>query len=372
MNKNPPKINNTSKDELSPELQKLHQMLETADLPVELSDRAQANIERVQRLFGSSQFYTALDNTYRFIELVIDLPWNKRSEDNLDLQVAGEILETTHYGLRLIKDRILEYIAVLALQKEAKRSSEREEVIRSLQKRGVGMSPVLMFTGLPGVGKTSIAYSVAKAMNREFIRIAMGGMGSASHLRGDPQMMSGSEPGMIVKGLRRAQTKNPVILLDEIDRAAEAARADIMGVLLELLDPQQNSEFMDYYLNYPFDLSEVMFLCSGNKTAGISNAVLDRMEVIQMPGYTDEEKIIIAREYLLPQALQVAGMDKDDVVIEEAVWPLITRPLGFDAGIRTMNRTVEAVIRRCARQRVSGTTKKFVVNEENIRDYVPE
>ncbi|MCA9091576.1 MAG: AAA family ATPase, partial [Planctomycetaceae bacterium] len=231
--------------------------------------------------------------------------------------------------------------------------------------------PFLFLVGLPGIGKTSIAYTVAKAMNREFIRIPMGGMGSALQLRGESRITPEAEPGQVIKGLRRAQTKNPVILLDEIDRTAEQARAQIMGVLLELLDPEQNFEFTDYFINYPFDLSEVVFLASANNTAGISNAVLDRMEVIKMPGYTDDEKIVIARDYLLPRQLKITGMPEGTIVFAPDVWPSITRPFGYDAGIRTMSRMINSVVRKAAIRMAEGRGETFEITNENIKDFLP-
>ncbi|MBU1110342.1 AAA family ATPase [Patescibacteria group bacterium] len=357
---------------LLPEIKELYEQLKESDMPIGLREKTERMLESLHRSSKSVSYHAMLDNTHRYFNWVIKLPWGTTSKDNLDLQKASDVLESTHHGLQKIKDRILEYIAILTLQEEASKSTERKDALEKLYQQGAAQSPVLMFVGLPGVGKTSIAYSIARALNRKFIRIPMGGLGSAAQLRGEPQTQMSAEPGMIIKGLQRAQTKNPVILLDEIDRISDVARSDVMGVLLELLDPRQNFAFTDYYINYPFNLSQVLFICSGNKIGGISNAVLDRMEVIQMPGYTDEEKLVIARDYLLPQTLLVTGMTKDDVSITDDVWPEIIRPFGFDAGIRTTNRVLETVVRRCARQRVSGVSKKFVINEENLRDYLPD
>ena len=256
-----------------------------------------------------------------------------------------------------------------------KRSAEDEESIKARKevvKQGAMASPVLFFVGLPGIGKTSISYTIAKAMNRKFQRIAMGGMGDALQLRGQSRMHAEAEPGQVVKALVNAGTKNPVILLDEIDRTAEQARAQIMGVLLELLDPEQNFAFRDNYIDYPIDLSSVMFLASANNTGGISNAVLDRMEVIKMPGYSDDEKIVIAKEYLLPRQLRITGMPEDAIEFDEEVWPEITRPLGFDAGIRTMERTINAVVRKAAKKKVLGRGDTFKITRENIKEYLPK
>lgn len=354
------------------EIQDLVDKVDEAKLPPELHNKAQRMLKSLNREYGSSSYNATYDQTERYIDWIINLPWDKRSKDNLDVDHARETLESTHYGLEEIKERILEYIAILKLQKQARESEQRQTALQEMRKQGHQGSPVLFFVGLPGIGKTSISYTIAKALDREFIRIPMGGMGSALQLRGESRVKAESAPGQVIKGLRRAGTKNPVVLLDEIDRTAEQARAQIMGVLLELLDPEQNFEFSDYYIDHPFDLSEVMFIASANNTGGISNAVLDRMELIKMPGYNDDEKIHIAREYLLPRQLVVTGMPKDVIKFEEGVWEEIARPLGYDAGIRTMERTLNSIVRKAALKMVEGRGEEFIINSENIKEYLPK
>lgn len=356
----------------APELKRLIAIVEGAELPEELRMKVDRELRSLQRQYGEPGYNSAYDRADRYIDWVTDLPWNKRSEDNLDVDVARDILETTHYGLDKIKERILEYIAVLRLQQKARDDAERLKAVGEIEKQGEQAFPVLFLVGLPGIGKTSIAYTVAKAMNREFIRIPMGGMGSALQLRGESRMNPEAEPGQVIKGLRRAQTKNPLILLDEIDRTAEQARAQIMGVLLELLDPEQNFEFSDYFIDFPFNLSEVMFMGSANNTAGISNAVLDRMELIKMPGYTDDEKIVISRDYLLPRQLKITGMPPDTITFADDVWPAITRPFGYDAGIRTMSRMINAVVRKAALRMAEGRGEKFTITNDNIKEFLPQ
>ncbi len=355
----------------APELKELIKRLESADIPPELHSKVDRELRSLNRQYGEVGYNAAFDQAERYIDWITNLPWNKRSEDNLDVDKAREILETTHYGLQSVKERIIEYIAVLRLQKLAREDAEHNAVVKETVKQGGQAAPVIFLVGLPGIGKTSIAYTVAKALNREFIRIPMGGMGSALQLRGESRVNPEAEPGRVIKGLRRAGTKNPLILLDEIDRTAEQARAQIMGVLLELLDPEQNFEFTDYFIDYPFDLSEVMFMASANNTAGISNAVLDRMELIKMPGYTDEEKIVIARDYLLPRQLKLTGMPADAITFAEDVWPAITRPLGYDAGIRTMSRIINAVVRKAALRMAEGRGEKFEITNDNIKEFMP-
>jgi len=193
----------------------------------------------------------------------------------------------------------------------------------------------------------------------------------ALYLRGQSRAYADAEPGAIIKALRRAGTKNPVILLDEIDRVDEKARATIMGVLVELLDPEQNAAYSDHYIDYPFDLSEVLFIATSNNTSNISTAVLDRLEPLLMPSYTDEEKITIGRDYVLKSVLEEASLPEGSIQIAPEVWPKIVRPLGFDSGIRTLERTINTIVRRAARQIVSGGAKQFVINEKNILEFLP-
>lgn len=353
------------------EIQRLIERTDQAELPPELLTKTRRILSSLNRQHGTDGYNTAYDQAERYIDWITNLPWTKKSEDNLDIDKARAILEETHYGLEKIKERILEFISVLRLQKQAADDATRSAVVKEAQAQGHQAQPVLFFVGLPGIGKTSIAYTIARALNREFIRIPMGGMGSALQLRGESRTTAEAEPGQVIKGLRRAQTSNPVILLDEIDRTAEQARAQIMGVLLELLDPEQNFAFADYYIDFPFNLSNVLFLASANNTGGISNAVLDRMELIKMPGYNDDEKIVIARDYLLPKQLRISGMSPDTITFNDDVWPAITRPLGYDAGIRTMERTINAVVRKVALRIAEGRGEQFVISVDNVKEFLP-
>jgi ATP-dependent Lon protease len=355
-----------------PEIQALVDKLKNAtDVPGELRTKAERILISLNRTFGAEGYNTDYDQADRYIDWVVNLPWNKESEDNLDIDKARQILEETHYGLESIKTRILEYLAVLRSQKLAQDDPERAQVVKKAQEQGHMAQPVIFFVGLPGIGKTSISYTIARAMNKEFIRVPFGGMGSAMVLRGESRVVPEAEPGSIIKGLRRAGTRNPVILLDEIDRTAEQARAQIMGVLLELLDPEQNFAFSDYYIDYPFNLSRVMFIASANNTAGIANAALDRMELIKMPGYSDEEKIVIARDYILPKQLRLSGLPPDTINFAPDVWKSIARPFGYDAGIRMMERTVNAVVRKVALRMAEGRGVKFEITLDNVKDYMP-
>jgi ATP-dependent Lon protease len=242
------------------------------------------------------------------------------------------------------------------------------------QKKELGRfhAPVLFFVGLAGTGKTTFARSIAEALGRQFARIPFGGLSSALDLRGMSKVQPEAEPGQILKALRRVGTKNPVILLDELDRIAPSAQGEIMGVLLELLDPEQNGHFIDHYVDYPFDLSEVIFVATANNTRSISTAVLDRLEIIQMPSYTDEEKIHIASHYLLPRLLNDSGMAPDALQVEDPVWKHVARLSGYDPGIRSVERKVESMVRNAAFRTVTGKGQKFVISEGNAKEFIEE
>jgi ATP-dependent Lon protease len=346
------------------ELDKLRSKLSGVTLPPLLLEKAETMIGRAATSYKYGGQFTGFDQTASYIDWITNLPWDKRSEDNLDISHAKEILEKHHYGLHDIKDRILEYLSVMKLEIDQSRTSV--DIRRNFMR-----APILFFVGLVGTGKTTIARSIAFAMNRQFVRIPFGGMGSALDLRGQSRMHPDAEVGQLMKALRRAGTKNPVILLDELDRVAEHARADIMGVLVELLDPEQNVAFTDHYIDFPFDLSETLFIATANNTGNISTAVMDRLEPIQMPSYSDEEKIIIAKSYVFPNILKDAGLTPSQLSIAEDVWPLIVRPLGFDSGIRTLERTVNGVCRKVARMVVEQHVQAVVITTENVKQFLP-
>ena len=342
------------------EVNNLEKKISSVVLPPELKDKLFLMIERLSRMVRYGDYSSLYDKTSRYIDWVTSLPFDKKSKDILDLNNAQKILDKYHYGLKQIKERILEYISVLNLK------SKKDDT-------KITQAPILCFVGLVGTGKTTIAQSIAEAMGRRFVRIPFGGMGDPLDLRGQSRLRSDSEPGLIVKSLRRVGVKNPVILLDEIDRVATEGRASIMGVLVELLDPEQNHAFQDHFIDYPFDLSEVLFIATCNNTTNISVAVMDRLEPIQMPSYTDEEKIVIVRDYVLPMALEEAGLDKDTIEINPDVWANIVRPLGYDAGIRTLERTINGICRKIAKMVVQGENKggKFKITPENIKEFLP-
>lgn len=338
----------------------LSEKVTAVDVPQELKDRVLVRLDQLSRLVDSPTFLPEFDRINNYIDWIVSLPWTKRTEDQLDLVKAKEILDKHHYGLEDIKNRILEYMSVMKLKQE---QGKTEEFMRA---------PILCFVGLVGTGKTTIAYSIAEAMGRKIARIPFGGMGDPLDLRGQSRMHPEAEPGKIIKALRASQTKNPVFLLDEIDRVTDDGRASIMGVLVELLDPGQNNAFVDHYIDFPVDLSGALFIATANNTTHIATAVLDRLEPIMMPSYSDHEKITIGKSYVLPKAMQEAGLDPSKITFDEEVWLNIVRPLGFDSGIRTLERTVGGVVRKVARELVEGKTGNVHITPQNIKQYLPQ
>jgi ATP-dependent Lon protease len=339
---------------------KLVEKSQSVQLPDGLKDKLEETFAEL-RINARSEgtFWQNYQNASKYIEWVISLPWFTQSEDILDLTFAKEKLNEEHYGLDSVKERLLEYISVLALQK----LRQPDQPMRA---------PVLLFVGLVGTGKTTIAKSIAKVLGRQFIRIPFGGLGDPLYLRGRSRVYPEAEPGAIIKSLAQIKTKNPIILLDEIDRVADDALNTIMGVLVELLDPEQNSRFTDHYIDYPFDLSQVLFCATCNNTSRIATAVMDRLEVIQMPSYTDDEKAAIARDYLFPKALKESGISKTELQIAPEVWPLVVRPLGFDAGVRTLKRNIEGMCRKVAKLIFDGEVKQVIVDQSNIKQFLPQ
>lgn len=339
-------------------IQKLQTQLQQSQVPEDLKQKVLERLERISRIGASTQAFDEVDRTENYIEWLLKIPWTQKSDDILDITHAKQTLDKNHYGLDDIKDRILEYISVIKLNKDKGEA-------------GVGRNPVLCFIGLAGTGKTTVATSIAEALGRKFYRIPLGGLGDSLELRGLSKTHPEAEPGRVIKALCSVGVKNPVILLDEVDRVDEKGRASVMGILLELLDPEQHRSFTDYYIDYPYDLSEVLFVTTGNNTTNIATAVLDRLEVIQMPAYTDDQKIHIGKEYMLPKVIKESGLPEGVITIDDQVWPNIVRPLGFDAGMRTLDRTIQTIVRRVAREVVEGRLQNIQLNSENIKQYLP-
>ncbi len=355
------------------EVVSLREKVSAAHIPEDLETRVVGDLEEITRLETDIAARVHIEQMLRYIDWVVHLPWGVRTDDALDLARAKEIFEKNHYGLAPVKEKILEYLSVLKLNRDRWSQDVKQDGMNEGKLSTATLArraPILCLVGLVGTGKTTLAKSIAEAMGRRFVRIPFGGMSDALDLRGQSRVRPDAEIGLVLKGLRFAGTKNPVILLDEIDRVAEDSRGDIMGVLIELLDPEQNIAFTDHYLDYPFDLSEVLFIATANNTTNISTAVLDRLEVLQMPSYTDEEKIKIAKDYVLPQLLHASGLTTKNLTIDDAIWPNLVRPLGYDAGIRSLERTINTLCRKVARMIVEGKGAEFHVGADNIKEFI--
>jgi ATP-dependent Lon protease len=347
-------------DSAAQEITILIDKVKKADLPDRLRELVLIRLNQLAKLTNSPSFLPEFDSMVRYIDWITVLPWNKRTQDTLDLVNAKKILDTNHYGLEDIKTRILEYMSVMKLKQE---KGETADIYRA---------PILCFVGLVGTGKTTIAFSIAQALGRPIARIPFGGMGDPLDLRGQSRMHPEAEPGKIIKSLRDTQNRNPVILLDEIDRVTDQGRASIMGVLVELLDPKQNHAFTDHYIDFPFDLSETLFIATANNTTNIATAVMDRLEPIAMPSYTDQEKIVIGQKYILPASMKAAGLPQGALTISDDVWANIVRPLGYDAGIRTLERNVDGVVRKVARMLVEGKAQNVQITPQNVKTFLPQ
>lgn len=338
------------------EITKLKEKLQSVQLPANLQQKALEQIERITMSLRYGGNLTSLDIVEKYISWIISLPWFSETKDVIDIVATKQILDKNHFGLEKIKQRILEYLSIQKLQKE------------KLGDASIRARP-LFFVGLAGTGKTTFAISLAESLGRRLVRIPFGGLASARDLRGQAKTSPDSEPGKIIKALRDVKVKNPVILLDELDRITPDARAEIMGVLLELLDPAQNMHFIDNFIDYPFSLEHVLFVATANNSNTIAPPVLDRLELIQMPSYTDEEKIEIGKNYIFPKYLKAAGIDPSQLTIDESLWPEMVRPLGFEPGIRSLERLIETIVRRTAYRLVSGQGNNFFVNANNIKEF---
>ena len=344
------------------ELESLSQKVAKIDgMPIELRERLTKMLSRLNRMAQTGGYAEQFDTISRYIDTVASIPWVATTKDQLNLEEAKKLLDKNHFGMDTTKERILEYLATMQLMQR-----QGEDV--------VARSPILLFVGLQGIGKTTLAISIADAMGRKFVRIAMGAIGSVLELRGRSKVFPEAEPGQIIKALIKTGVKNPVILLDEIEKASGEVglRADVMATLLEILDPAQNIEFRDHYVDFPVNLSDVMFICSANNLGTLSAALMDRMEVIKLTSYTDPEKIAIGRDYLFPKVIAKSGLRPDEIIIDPDLWSSIVRPFGFDSGIRSLNRTLDAICRKVAKEIVEGKVKSVTINASNLKDYLPK
>jgi ATP-dependent Lon protease len=350
-------------DEQAVEVEEFRQKIVESGMPEEARKEADRELDRLSKLPTAAAEYGVI-RTY--LDWLTSLPWNKRTDDNLDIAHARSVLDQDHYGLQDIKERILEYLAVRKLRQERSEELENTEITDYIRRERVGA--ILCFVGPPGVGKTSLGASIARAMNRKFIRMSLGGVRDEAEIRGFRRTYIGAMPGRIVQTLRRVETRNPIIMLDEIDKLGRDFRGDPSSALLEVLDPEQNSEFRDHYLDVPLDLSEVIFITTANELDPIPGPLRDRMEIIQLSGYTEQEKIAIAEQYLVPRQIRENGLRVDEVELSTDALQELVRDYTREAGVRTLEREIGRALRKIVTRIAEGKTEKVVIDAKLVRE----
>ncbi len=335
-------------EETTEELEEFREKIKKAKMPQEVEKEAIKQLERLEMMHPDAAEATI---TRTYLEWLVELPWSKQTRDTLNIQRAKDILDKDHYDLEKVKERILEYLAVRKLKKKTK-------------------GPILCFVGPPGVGKTSLGKSIAKALGRRFVRISLGGIRDEAEIRGHRRTYVGALPGRIVQGMKQAGTLNPVFMLDEIDKIGADFRGDPSSALLEVLDPEQNHAFSDHYLNLPFDLSKVMFIATANLTDPIPAPLKDRMELIDIPGYTEEEKLVIARRYIIPRQIKENGLKPNIITVTDEAVRKIINEYTREAGMRGLEREVAAICRKVAKHVAAGRLQHYEINPDNLHEYL--
>lgn len=335
-------------DERQAEIDEYKKQMSELDLPAEVVEKINKELDRLYKMPPMMAESAVIRN---YIDVLLSLPWGKFTEDNFDLEVAAKVLDKDHYGLEKVKERILEYLAVRALTKQSK-------------------GPILCLVGPPGVGKTSLAHSVARAIERKFTRVSLGGVRDEAEIRGHRRTYIGAMPGRIIHGMQTSGCMNPVFLLDEIDKMASDFRGDPASALLEVLDPEQNNTFSDHYIEFPFDLSHVFWIVTANTVETIPPALLDRMEVIQLTSYTEDEKVKIGELHLLPKERQAHGLTAKTLNITETALRHVIREYTREAGVRNLERKIAAICRKTAHRIVTKQVKSAKVTEKNLTKYL--
>jgi len=352
------------KDEQAAEVEEFRKKIQEAHMPPEAEKQALRELERLARLSTASAEYGVI-RTY--LDWLTSLPWSRATEDNLDMEHARQVLNADHYGLEDVKDRILEFLAVRKLRLERRSAFEQpsRDLIRR-EREGV----ILCFIGPPGVGKTSLGQSIARALGRKFTRASLGGVRDEAEIRGHRRTYIGALPGRIIQALRRVESRNPVFMLDEVDKLTFDFHGDPASALLEVLDPEQNTEFRDNYLEVAFDLSQVFFITTANTAETIPGPLLDRMEVISISGYTDNEKIAIAKGYLIPRQIRENGLRPEEIVFSDQALEKIIRNYTREAGVRNLERKIGAVCRKAATRLAEGRAQKFEITPERVEEFL--
>lgn len=349
-------------DDQYEEITQFRKAIDEAGMPEEARSEALRELDRLSKLSVASAEYGVI-RTY--LDWLVNMPWNDRTEDNLDIANARQVLNEDHYGLEDIKERILEFLAVRKLR--AERSDELEEAYAdSVRRERTGA--ILSFVGPPGVGKTSLGASIARAMGRKFIRLSLGGIRDEAEIRGFRRTYIGSMPGRIVQALRRVKSRNPLIMLDEVDKLGRDFRGDPASALLELLDPEQNAEFRDTYLDVPFDLNEVMFITTANDLAPIPGPLRDRMEIIELSGYTEQEKRAIARQYLVPRQVRENGLRDDEIEFSDEALMAIIRDFTREAGVRSLEREIGRAARKVVTRIAEGGAEHVKIDPKLVAE----
>jgi ATP-dependent Lon protease len=349
-------------DEQAAEIEEFRQKIEIAGMPEEAEKQARRELDRLSRLPTAAAEYGVI-RTY--LDWLTTLPWSQITQDNLEIANARQVLDQDHYGLKDVKERILEYLAVRQLRRERVDELLEDQVDEI---RRVREGVILCFVGPPGVGKTSLGRSIARALGRKFVRISLGGMRDEAEIRGHRRTYIGAMPGRIIQALRRVETRNPVFMLDEVDKLVFDFHGDPASALLEVLDPEQNVEFRDHYLEVPFDLSQVMFITTANLLEPIPEPLRDRMEIINLSGYTEKEKIAIARGYLIPRQLRENGLRPTEVAFSDAGLEKIIRSYTREAGVRNLEREIGSVCRKVVTMIAESQVESVEVEPDKVQE----